>query len=119
MNDSNVLYRYDDYSTGDDYVTGIEICLRTYPVIRRTPKGVWISREAYGKQRFVLNGTRKAYAYPTKEEALASFIARKTRQRLLLEFQLKRVAAALKLAKESTPETLQENYNVQFEAAFD
>lgn len=89
---SDVLYRYEDhrYATLSDEYGGsspyVRIELRTFEVIRRTPKGVWIN--LFGNlapldkssQRFVLLKATKRFACETIEEAQASFRARKQRQ---------------------------------------
>lgn len=69
-----------------------------YKVVRETAKGVWI--DVYGKERFVLSGAIKRYAYPTKDEALHSFIKRKERQMKILQAQLERIATQLAATKE-------------------
>lgn len=66
-------YRYDD-----PYTDGNLPFLTEIPVLRHTPKGVWLDK--YGLKRFVLKAANKRYAYPTKELALASYIIRKQRQ---------------------------------------
>lgn len=57
-------------------------CIR-YVVVRHTPKGVWIAPDwaSPGKfEKFILEGKGKRFAYPTREEARASFIIRKRRE---------------------------------------
>lgn len=72
---SEVYYRYDGYEYAQ---------CDTYPVLRRTAKGVWIniglSYPGLEKEKFILDGARKRWAYPTKELALESFQIRKERQ---------------------------------------
>jgi hypothetical protein len=55
-----------------------------FRVVRRTPKGQWITPTWNADDtrflRFVLDGKGKRYAYPTREEARASFIIRKQRE---------------------------------------
>lgn len=88
---SEYLYRYQN--------SGDVVLLHTFPVIRRTPKGAWI--HGYGvKPQFVLDGTKKRYAYPTKEEAKASFLARKQRQLGILKAQIKAVEASVQAMNE-------------------
>ncbi len=76
-----------------DHHLGTRVELDTYRVIRATPKGVWLDSRM--GERFVLRGSRKQYACPTKEAALASFMARKRRQIRILEGQLQRAREAL------------------------
>lgn len=72
---SEVYYRYDGY----EYAS-----LETYDVLRRTARGAWINIglpfKGCEKEKFILDGARKRWAYPTKEEALESFRIRKERQ---------------------------------------
>jgi len=80
------------------------IDLMQFRVMRRTPKGAWISRNPVGfdyprgKDRFVLDGEGKRFAYPTQELALESFKARKRSQIGRLETQMTIAKAALKAA---------------------
>ena len=71
-----------------------------YRVVRRTKKGAWIQQGHYDKQRFVLDGATKRYAYPSKDEALESLIFRKTRHINILERELAEARVALRLANE-------------------
>jgi hypothetical protein len=99
-----VLYRYENWQTAGPvdewgYTCGPSTTntgLREYEVIRTTPKGVWI--EYYGSEKFVKLNARKRFACPTKEEALASFVARKEKQIRILKAQLRNAAEALRLA---------------------
>lgn len=91
------LYRYTN-GTGD------VIVLDTYPVLRVTPAGKWI--DVYGTERFVRDKAHKHFACETKELALASFIARKQRQIRILRAQLRGAEAALTVAQQGTPETI-------------
>lgn len=102
-------YRYQDepIATGyfDEYgdyhssgYGGVAIYLRVFTVKRETPCGVWLADECgVSLNRWVSKTSRKKYAFPTKEEAWESFIARKTKQRRLLFAQLQRVEALLEL----------------------
>lgn len=99
-----VYYRYDDVrrSTGyvdawGDWVPGTSytvVVLTTYRVVKKTPKGAWLSN---GK--FVLDGSGKRGAHATKELALESFVARKKRHAAILESQLASVKNALVIAE--------------------
>lgn len=99
-----VLYRYEDWqSTGptDEWGYSVgpsttNVNLREYRVIRTTPKGAWI--EYYGLNKFVKLDARKRFACPTKEEALASFMARKKKQIHILSSQLQNAETALRMA---------------------
>jgi len=67
--------------------------LKTYPVLKVTPKGVQLS--VYGKRRFVRNDARKRFACPTKEEAIESFKARKAAQKRIYTARIKAADDAL------------------------
>jgi len=93
------LYRYEE--------NGNYIYLRSYPVIKHTPQGVWIQTGAewtvggktHKNRKFVLSTARKHWACSTKEEAWRSFRMRKRNQVAILERQLERATAALLIAK--------------------
>lgn len=76
----------------------VEVWTLKYDVVRHTPKGFWITL-GFGDRRFVLRGARKKYACLTLEEAKQSFLARKKRQRRILQARLDRVTAAECLAE--------------------
>ena len=77
----------------------ISIRLQEFPVLKHTPKGVWLFT-FFGDKRFVLRDARKRFACPTKEEALESFIARKKRQATIFESRARNARLAIKLAEE-------------------
>ncbi len=87
------FYRY----TGQNlYDGGVRINPERFYGIKETPCGWWISsrrvadgyegdaieyvKKFYARVRWVSNTSRKRFAYPTREEALDSFIWRKRRQ---------------------------------------
>lgn len=81
-----VLYRFDGGMI-DNRLEVVE-----FQVLRETPKGYWINL-AYGgymmkSEKWVSKISRKRFAYPTKDEALDSFIARKKKQIQILKYQL-------------------------------
>lgn len=106
----DLYYRFQDalrpsdepFATSD---TTIE--LEEFRVIRTTPKGVWLAHhdlwphdpDVKTGETFVLNGTGRRFAHPTRELALQSFIARKQRQIKILRQQLTRAETALRLAR--------------------
>lgn len=100
-----VWYRYEDVQYapppdewGDRHGTGrLAVELRTYEVVKHTPKGVWIDY-AFGR-RFVLREANKRFACPTKGEAAASFKARKLRQAKIYEARASRARRALSLVE--------------------
>lgn len=95
---SEFLVRYEAQTSNDR----ISFHLSKYPILRRTPKGVWI-RFGYESHRFVLNGAHKRFAYPTREEAWTSFLRRKTRQVAILSGQLNAARLILTEAEKGRP----------------
>ncbi|MFA5600827.1 MAG: hypothetical protein WDA06_09565 [Phenylobacterium sp.] len=77
----NVLYRYD--TKYNSYQIGI--ACTEYEILKKTPKGAWI--EGKGKRRFILDDACRKWAWPTKKEALISFLARKRKQLHILDKQ--------------------------------
>lgn len=76
FNEMNVakLYRFETYRTSE---TGRGLTVVEFPIIGETPQGWWI-KDDYGlKKRWVSKTAKKRYAYPTREEAMESFKARK------------------------------------------
>jgi hypothetical protein len=63
-------FRIDGY--GNAYIAA-------YEIVRKTAKGCWIST-GYQTEKFILDGARRRWAYPTKELALDSYRIRKERQ---------------------------------------
>lgn len=95
------LYRYEDieYTSINDKLDhsllnmNLKIELHKYPIVKKTPKGVWIN---YGiGRRFVLLGAIKKFAYLTKKDAFESFKFRKQQQMKILTHQLCRVKEIL------------------------
>ena len=84
----------------------MRIRLDEYSVIRRTPKGAWITPKPWRNwqpfkpgPRFVLDNARKRFAYPTEALALRSFQARKASQIWRLEVRLTVAKAALRISE--------------------
>jgi hypothetical protein len=90
------LIRYYDSDYGSD---GMSVSPHKFAITKTTPCGFWIGL-GWEKKRFVLSSGRKRFAYPTREEALESFIARKKRQIMLVEYRLERSKGALAVAQE-------------------
>ncbi len=110
MKIKEIYYRYDsrfyvtlcsdeDISVSDFLGSSCEVGCEEYEVFKRTAKGVWI-RDKYGcgYKKFVLNQARKRFAYPTKKQALESFIKRKKSQLKHLERGLRDTNYALQVA---------------------
>jgi hypothetical protein len=112
-------YRYNDgMAYQDQDYKLIDLELKEYEIIKETKCGIWIrfpEKDRYlfnpiehiqGK-KFILEkysyydtSIKKKYAWPTKEEALISYIARKEKQIAILENQLQNAKEFLTLAKE-------------------
>lgn len=83
-------YRYEN--------KGPLVILFKLTVVGLTPRGVYLhdaQRWLTYTRRWVGIGCRKAYAYPTAEDALTSFLARKSRQIKILQSQLYATKVAL------------------------
>lgn len=98
-------YRYEDRRYGSvnefdevDHVY-VKLQMTDFKVTKVTPKGVWVSAGGMCTPRFVLLTANKRYAAPSKEEALASLLARKARQMRILETQLGHAKSAVTLAQ--------------------
>ena len=82
------FYRYVD---GEEY----EVCLKIYVLTKETPAGHWIqSASCIGtqsdlKRRWVSKTSLKRFAYPTKKQALESYMYRKRMQILIYSRRLK------------------------------
>lgn len=100
---SDVLYRFDivRYSNGvdqfDEPLPGhtVGLSCNEYPIVRRTPKGVWIDRGCM--QKFVLLTATKQWACETKELAAESFLRRKVKQIQILRAQIADAEEAMRL----------------------
>jgi hypothetical protein len=113
-----VYYRYNDDPF--DYENNIRIILDEYEVLKETKCGVWIKHPKNDRfihnvwaptkyiegKKFILDKycnnipTNKRFAWPTKNEALISYIARKEKQVAILENQLENAREFLTKAKE-------------------
>lgn len=84
----------------------------SYYMIKETPCGYWISDQVAGKhvdedmknpyfwKKWVSKTAKKRYAYPTKEEALESFLARKYRQAALARNTVEYAEEAIRKAEQ-------------------
>lgn len=81
--ESQKLYRYEAqrYSVhvGDDYYETSDAVLKccVYDVVKKTPRGYWITYAFGGKDKWVSSDSRKRFAHPSEEEALESYKLRK------------------------------------------
>lgn len=87
----DVYYRA-EINTENDQVKGAvvfhSIYYRTFTVVRRTPKGVWVKEEWYSKERFILNDADKRYCYPTQELAINSLRRRQQMRVMHAQYSL-------------------------------
>jgi hypothetical protein len=103
-----IYYRYNDGPF--NYENEGYIILNSYKVLLETKCGVWIKFTKIGHwedgKKFILEkycgntSTNKRFAWPTKELALISYIARKEKQIVILENQLENAKEFLAKAKE-------------------
>ena len=98
------FYRYEDkrHCSIDEFddINGsyVKIYLLQYDVIKKTPKGVWISYSLDfngNYKKFILLTARKKYANSTKEKALNDYLYRKKRQVQILKSRLNNAKDAL------------------------
>ena len=107
--DMNIEYAYRATETTyappvDEYDQPLRICdlgrivvhIHRYPIIKRTPCGMWI--DVYGDKKFVLLTATKQFACESIELAKQSFVARKKRQLAIYQAKMRKVVAALALA---------------------
>ena len=95
-----IIPNYDNY--GEDMLE-----IEVYVGVKKTPKGMWIIRndwidyvdQKWVKKRFILDSSKKKYAYPTVQGAVNNFIKRKIRQLSILESQLNDTKYQLELAE--------------------
>ena len=84
-------------------VTRPKLELQEYEVEKETPCGYWIRRKVGSfsgiDRRWVSKTSRKRYAYPSKQEALEGFLARKKRYALILSSKLKEAKEDIALAE--------------------
>jgi hypothetical protein len=111
---SEVWYRYEDvaYSALPDPETGesrglgsVAVHLREYKVVRRTAKSAWLDL-GFGDLRVMRLTARRRFACATKQEALASFVARKKRQISIHVARADRARRALEAARRLDPITM-------------
>lgn len=101
------LYRFDDmiYAAPlDEYDEPIpgggtfQVELTAYPISAKTEKGFWIG-SGMVKRKFVLMTANKRFALPTVEEAIESFVARKTRQANIHQARANKAIRAIEMLK--------------------
>ena len=90
------------YNYGEDMLE-----VEVYVGVKKTPKGMWIIckdwidyvDQKWVKKRFILDSSKKKYAYPTVQGAVNNFIKRKIKQLSILERQLNDTKYQLELAE--------------------
>ena len=101
---TDVLYRFESYNVPngidmfDDPIPGhtVVIDYQKHDVIRRTPKGAWISSFSHYKgERFVLLTARKQFASNTIKEAKNQFVFRKRKYIQILNSKIDDTEIAL------------------------
>lgn len=112
-------YRYEDHvysgvshdpGGGEHYyLIGPNIELRTFDVVKITPKGFWIipvGEWMGGSRKWVRTSSRKKYAHLSMEDALSGFLHRKRKQIRILEKQIERAKLAYGKANDMLHSTL-------------
>ena len=99
----DVLYRI-EARWYEEWYDAVKLRLERYKVIKATPCGHWIND--YGRKRWVSATSRKRFAHPTVEEALAAYIKRKTSYVGHCKARLKTAEAQLAAADGITAEEL-------------
>ena len=89
-----ILYRFEDFH--DTF--GVRVHERHFEMIKETPCGYWIRLfHSFNDKKWVSKTAKKRFAYPSREDAITSFKARKERQIKILEAQLSIAKRALAL----------------------
>lgn len=108
-----ILYRFEDFL--DTF--GVRVRERHFKMIKGTPCGYWIRLfHSSDDKKWVSKTAKKRFAYPSREDAITSFKARKKRQVKILEEQLSRAKRALALSESLSTEKekkdkFKKNYN--------
>lgn len=75
--------------------------LRTYNLMKETPKGYWIGYGSFSKfcwKKWIPKESRKRFAYPTKKEALNNYIKRTEKRIDIMEYKISSCKIGLNLA---------------------
>lgn len=67
-----------------------------FPVVKETPKGVWLDI-GFGEKKFVLKESKRQWASPSEEIAMEKFVRRKRRHVSILKTQICDIERALAL----------------------
>ena len=104
-----MYYRYKANAYINDLSDTVYLWLDEYPVVKKTPKGAWIHPYGYQKPKFILDNSKKKWAYPSKEEAYIYFRRRTEKHYLLVERQLKEIKTKLDLTPEKSEDLRLDN----------
>ena len=121
---NEVYYRVEDPAFISDW-PGNNICkplLSKYVGMKHTPCGVWVvplwcgayisCENDYTKsfikrnKKFILNNSRKKFAWPTVEQAVESYARRKKRQQEILRYKLEETEWYVKVAESLTKKNI-------------
>lgn len=100
-NVGDIWYRYEDVAVqknSDDFgfTSGpaqVQVVLRKFPVVRTTPKCVWVNYN--GEDKRIRAEAPKRFAHPTPIQALEGFVGRKQSQVRVFQMRLQRAQQAL------------------------
>jgi hypothetical protein len=98
-----IFYRYDDSHWSD----ATTIDETKYYLVRETKCGYWVKHEYDNREealKFVLKSGRKRLCYPSKEEALISYLHRKRRRAGILNSQLAKNKRCMDIATKMATE---------------
>lgn len=100
-----IFYRYTNNSYWTESGLHVLICLKEYELARETPKGYWIAPRGYARydwqpKRWVSKTSRRRFAYPDKDLAWGSFMARASGRVGHLKRQLEAAEKGFALAKD-------------------
>lgn len=105
-----VIVEYASHDIDGEYRNPIfpnpKLELRTYFLVKETPKGFWIGYNGI-KEKWVSKTSKKRFAYPTKKEALNNFIKRSQKRVDILKWQLTTSEIGLELGREKLKTVLE------------
>jgi len=98
--DVNSMGGFDQFENFVHTGNSVDVKLREFSLVAEIPKGYWIGDAETGWfKKWIRKKSKKRYAYPSKEEALNSYLIR-TRNRVgYLQRDLKNAEKALKIAE--------------------
>lgn len=87
---ATTYYRY-SVASNEDFMN---VFCDNLKVEKRTECGVWVTVD--GEKKFILDGARKRYAYPTRELAYESFLIRRNKYLRILKSRVADVELQVK-----------------------